>query len=240
MTVRLLPELLIAWQENLTDFIWSVREHAAIAFAKAAQCEAPTQHDDTVTEETETETVLAVQKQHALVTDAALVYIRSRLLYALRVQQGDQVSDSEIPLKGVLISDPTTTLSKASGKGGAPAKKAPFSFLPQSLLDADAQAKRERLLLEGNAPDNNSALKAGTNTAVHPPIAANTANTTTTDAKTKNKDRKGWGCCIDCVELRTCLPWEVSHGALYLLREMSLIHPDLLYLRSSGRIHGHT
>lgn len=32
--------------------------------------------------------------------------------------------------------------------------------------------------------------------------------------------RGGWSCCIDCVELRACHPWEVSHGALYLLREL--------------------
>jgi hypothetical protein len=42
-------------------------------------------------------------------------------------------------------------------------------------------------------------------------------------------ERKGWGCCIDCIELRTCQPWEVSHGAVYLLREVTLAYPQYLF-----------
>eukprot|EP01040_Poterioochromonas_malhamensis_P007301 gene7301-7877_t len=32
--------------------------------------------------------------------------------------------------------------------------------------------------------------------------------------------KKGWGCCIDCAELRKASEWEISHGAFYLLREL--------------------
>lgn len=34
--------------------------------------------------------------------------------------------------------------------------------------------------------------------------------------------RARWSCCIDCVELRTCDPWERSHGAVCLVREAAL------------------
>jgi hypothetical protein len=37
----------------------------------------------------------------------------------------------------------------------------------------------------------------------------------------KNKKKVGWSCCIDCVDLRGCLDWEFSHGALYLVRELA-------------------
>jgi hypothetical protein len=36
----------------------------------------------------------------------------------------------------------------------------------------------------------------------------------------RSKLKKGWGCCIDCAELRPSQEWEYSHGCLYLIREM--------------------
>lgn len=41
-----------------------------------------------------------------------------------------------------------------------------------------------------------------------------------------NNVRSGWGCCVDCVDLRPAESWEISHGAIYLLRELMVCSPD--------------
>ena len=35
----------------------------------------------------------------------------------------------------------------------------------------------------------------------------------------------GWGCCLDCMIERTAAGWEISAGAVYLLREFALSTP---------------
>lgn len=43
-----------------------------------------------------------------------------------------------------------------------------------------------------------------------------------------NNVRSGWGCCVDCVDLRPAESWEISHGAIYLLREIMVLSPDVV------------
>jgi len=48
----------------------------------------------------------------------------------------------------------------------------------------------------------------------------------------------GWGCCIDCVDLRPAENWEICHGALYLLREIMVLNTNLIlhdYIRYDNR-----
>jgi hypothetical protein len=48
--------------------------------------------------------------------------------------------------------------------------------------------------------------------------------------------KKGWGCCIDCVDVRVTLPWERSHGSLCLVRELAAVSvEDLCSLQCVGR-----
>eukprot|EP01041_Mallomonas_annulata_P010347 gene10347-21586_t len=39
--------------------------------------------------------------------------------------------------------------------------------------------------------------------------------------------RADWGCCLDCVVVRDGRPWEMSDGAVFLLRELAKNHPKL-------------
>jgi len=236
VTITALPTLLHLWQENLTDFIWSIREHAAMAFAEAVQC------TNSVNSNNTEKSSCAVSQQQSLVIQTTLHYIRTHLLYALQsfIERGD------ISLKGVTISDPTTTSTVSIAGGSKPTKgPAAFSFLPQSLLDADAAAKAKKLQKETDSTTTSNTTSNTTTSAYTSSsnsILASTVNniadsTTITASHSKNKDRKGWGCCIDCVELRTCLPWEVTHGAVYLLREMAIVDPSVLfevYSKNSG------
>jgi hypothetical protein len=51
-------------------------------------------------------------------------------------------------------------------------------------------------------------------------------------ADTNNDDnapanlRVSWGCCLDCMELRSGSPWEASDGCIYLIRELASSHPE--------------
>lgn len=91
-----------------------------------------------------------------------------------------------------------STSSNSSGGGG-------FSFLPKGMLITNST-------FPGVAPPQNDVFHG----LIHP------------NQSSSSGFRKGWGCCIDCVELRQAKPWEVTQGSLYLLREISLLHPNLL------------
>jgi hypothetical protein len=51
-------------------------------------------------------------------------------------------------------------------------------------------------------------------------LVGSLGNDSSAGAPDRSKLKKGWGCCIDCAELRPSQEWEYSHGCLYLLREM--------------------
>jgi hypothetical protein len=112
-TQQLLPSLLQHWTDNLTDFIWSVREHAAIAFGEALRGGSETWADE-------------VQKSTVLA--AARAYIRSNLYFAHPELSGAVHVDSSAGDAGANIKRP-----------GAKA----WNFLPESLLQADAAAKKK-------------------------------------------------------------------------------------------------
>ena len=86
-----------------------------------------------------------------------------------------------------------------------------FSFLPREMVAAAEDRKRER---EKEAM------------ALMPSINPMGVVSSVSGSMPNTVNRRGWGCCIDCVDLREALPWEVSQGALYLLREIALSHRD--------------
>jgi hypothetical protein len=201
-----LPELLRCWTENLRDFIWSIREHAAIAFGEALRCaEACGQ---TASQE--------VRKVHENVCGAALSYVCRNLYCALDGENSAADQDD----------------AEVSAVTNVPKIK---NFLPESLLRADAAAKRKQqqqasITVEGIAPTTevtDSAVPGPPDSTVPGTSSAVSVDNAPEDA-TAGKDRKGWGCCIDCIELRSCRPWEVSHGAVYLLREAARASPGIL------------
>jgi hypothetical protein len=53
--------------------------------------------------------------------------------------------------------------------------------------------------------------------------------------------KKGWGCCIDCADIKPALDWEISHGAVILLREIAIAEPSflssLMSFRSNSSLH---
>lgn len=106
------------------------------------------------------------------------------------------------------------------------------SFLPLAML----QKKTENIASEiqpqlmsseiaGMGVDLNI-LRAMTSNSSNGPAAVNDMNAM----------RKGWGCCMDCVELRTAQPWELSHGALWLLREVVINKQPMLLLQKSEQL----
>lgn len=70
------------------------------------------------------------------------------------------------------------------------------------------------------------------------PLSLLNSHTSTTDStgstpnnikmKSNNNIRSGWGCCVDCVDLRPAESWEICHGAIYLLRELIVYSPDII------------
>lgn len=88
---------------------------------------------------------------------------------------------------------------------------------------------------------NGQVMKSFLPVSMLPPSGARSASTTMPSRATRAR----WSCCIDCVELRTCDPWERSHAAVCLVREAALssmvnhhhhrdeIHEELLRPRFS-------
>jgi hypothetical protein len=48
--------------------------------------------------------------------------------------------------------------------------------------------------------------------------------------------KKGWGCCIDCAELKKAADWELTHGALVLFREMLRVYSLSLFEKKMNMI----
>jgi hypothetical protein len=88
-------------------------------------------------------------------------------------------------------------------------KKKDFSFLPLAML----APYKQKAAIDSTVLPLDSSVSS-------PPLALSVA------AVPPASKKKGWGCCVDCVELRPAAPWEVTHGALYLLRELSKSHPE--------------
>lgn len=223
ITQESLPVLMAAWSSNLRDFIWSIREHAAIAFAEALQC----QHLEGRGEE--------VAELRRTVLHTALQYIDDNLLYVLH-----QGATSTASTSTSLSTSDTTAVSGGAIKGVK-------NFLPDSLLQSDAAAKRrlvqqqqqvkhgptdsastttDATFAAGTLPSSNITSADVTATSKGEAVNSGGEGEGSSGAKRSSKDRKGWGCCIDCIELRSCQPWEVSHGALYLLREVSAVQTE--------------
>lgn len=82
-----------------------------------------------------------------------------------------------------------------------------FSFLPPSMLapKPSVDASNKRVVMEDDK------IASLVTESLVPPVA-----------------KKSWGCCVDCVELRQSQPWEVTQGALYLMREVAKTHPAMI------------
>jgi hypothetical protein len=96
----------------------------------------------------------------------------------------------------------------------------PVQFIPPEMLEFMLENKRKNVLKKKAEMDriNNVSL----------PDSVRSAEGTDT-----NKDdnvpanlRVSWGCCLDCMELRSGSPWEASDGCIYLIRELASSHPE--------------
>jgi hypothetical protein len=121
----------------------------------------------------------------------------------------------------------TIVATDSSASSAGPGKNVPRikNFLPEALLQADRAAKAEKQKQQVQHSEAGGATDAG---VLGSSITTTTPATTMTSAPAVGELRKGWGCCIDCVELRSCQPWEVTHGAVYLLREIALVQSAVL------------
>lgn len=210
VTTSALPMLMAAWAANLKDFIWSIREHGAMAFGEALQC-------NSSSADLASQAPLAEFKSTVLT--AALKCVSANLLHALH-PDGVSLDASVVVASNTDGVNQVTNPASSATAISKTNSKAIKNFLPQSLLEADAAAKRRQAQPE--------AAVAQVLDSSHP-SAASSAVAPVNSTANKSKDRKGWGCCIDCIELRTCQPWEVSHGAIYLLREISAVQPGVLF-----------
>lgn len=121
------------------------------------------------------------------------------------------------------------------------------SFLPRAMVEQALQRKYQQQQQQQQQNDQKSPTAASSSSSSTVPIDAmravgrvvpdhygNDGKEPSVNPIDSANFRKGWGCCVDCVTLRAAHPWEISHGALYLLREVlrSLIPSKENYERS--------
>lgn len=204
-------DCLLALKECLYDERWPVKDAASIASAKVFRT-----HYLTTTQASLLDELLRLYSQGledciwSVRENAALAMVEildgSRSIAESVVTDKVLTLGKEILAKSLLlpvqpVNNSSTTTQSSISNG--------FSFLPKGMLITNST-------FPGTAPPPEDIFHTMMHPANHPPT--NKASLT----------RKGWGCCIDCVELRQAKPWEVCSGAVYLLREMSSLNPDLL------------
>lgn len=197
------------WQHHLVDCIWSVRENAAFAFAETLVTETLVGKDEATSD-----VAMLREEWIAMVWDMVRHCLQAQLLVGL----GD-VDDSIEILSAASTSDSASDNNTAEGvsvvRTRRPVQSKIDSFLPVDMVMA---AEKRKL------------LKQQLQAAPHPEPDENgnksdeiTNTSTTTSESEVTNYRKGWGCCVDCINLRAPFAWEVSQGALYLLRELCLL-----------------
>lgn len=95
-------------------------------------------------------------------------------------------------------------------------------FIPPEMLEFMLENERKNILKKKTEDDKINQL--------NDPVISNIENNVESVEIVNNDDtpvniRVTWGCCLDCMELRSGSPWEASDGCIYLIRELSSSHP---------------
>ena len=96
-------------------------------------------------------------------------------------------------------------------------------FIPPEMLEFMLENERKNILKKKIEDDKINQLNN--------PSISNTENDMGNVETVNNDDtpvnvRVAWGCCLDCMELRSGSPWEASDGCIYLIRELASSHPE--------------
>lgn len=93
----------------------------------------------------------------------------------------------------------------------------PAQFIPPDMLKF--MAENEKAILK------KSKINSMNNNVNH----SNGSHSHMYDVESTGQSVKiSWGCCLDCMELRTGSPAEISDGCIYLLRNLTTTHPDIV------------
>ena len=96
----------------------------------------------------------------------------------------------------------------------------PVQFIPPEMLEFMLENERKNILKKKAEMDR-------MNNVSFPASDSNAEGTDTVkDDNAPANLRVSWGCCLDCMELRSGSPWEASDGCIYLIRELASSHPE--------------
>ena len=96
----------------------------------------------------------------------------------------------------------------------------PVQFIPPEMLEFMLENERKNILKKKAEMDRINYVSF-TDTDSN----AKSTGTSNNDNAPANL-RVSWGCCLDCMELRSGSPWEASDGCIYLIRELASSHPE--------------
>lgn len=201
LDVEVTNQFLHHWEEHLRDCIWSVRENAAFACAEALVTDTFVLATHAATSSSSSSMEASregIEQWRSLVWRLVSQFIQHHLLTAV----GDVDESVDIVVLPSAVDD--TQASVATVQRRVIQSKIE-SFLPIAMVEAHLEQKRK----QSSDPTSNSLAE--------PPHDEGLLKAASTAAQSY---RKGWGCCVDCVNLREPFSWEVTQGALYLLREV--------------------
>eukprot|EP01033_Poteriospumella_lacustris_P007225 gene7225-5200_t len=200
LDVEVTNQFLHHWEEHLRDCIWSVRENAAFACAEALVTDTFVLATNAAT--TSSSSMEAsregIEQWRSLVWRLVSQFIQHHLLTAV----GDVDESVDIVVLPSAVDDTQASVTTVQRRV---IQSKIESFLPIAMVEAHHEQKRKQL----SDPTSNSMAE--------PPNDEGLLKAASTAAQSY---RKGWGCCVDCVNLREPFSWEVTQGALYLLREV--------------------
>lgn len=191
LDMELTNQFLHHWEEHLRDCIWSVRENAAFACAEALVTDTFVLENTTASSSVEARE--GIEQWRRLVWRLVSQFIQQHLLTA--VGDVDESVDIVVPSS---VDAPVNSVTVQRRVIQSKIE----SFLPIAMVEAHEQKKRQSNdVMPLSTPENDEGLARAADSAAQ-------------------SYRKGWGCCVDCVNLREPYSWEVTQGALYLLREV--------------------
>lgn len=196
------------WEKHLVDCIWSVRENAAFACAEALVS------DSSILSEfrkdlIENEGEHAIEQWRQMVWTMIESFLETHFLNGLK--DVDESVEILFSTENTTITDSTTNLELEVERRSRPIQSRIESFLPADMVRASQERKVS--LLQHSSGDELAAMDPTNLKQIDPmPVPASSSSY-----------RKGWGCCVDCVNLRDPFPWEITQGALYVFREVCLL-----------------